>query len=808
MSATTTGTGSTGPTGPTGPATGTAPRVRRGGLGIWARDLAMGARFAVAGGPQGWLRTLLTAVGVALGVALLLVASSVPEINSSRDARGDARAGAFQSPAVIQDKTKPTPYSVLSKDANTSYHGDQLTGRLLQAEGSSPAAPPGVEHIPGPGQMLVSPALKQRLAGPDGKELRKRLDGHVVGTIGDAGLIGPQELAFYKGADHLSVEAGAQRTNSFSDTPQRQPLDPALLLLVVVACAVLVMPVAVFIATAVRFGGEQRDARLAALRLVGADAKMARRMAAGEALAGTLFGMLLGGGLFLFVRALIGHIEMFGLSVFPGDIVPTPLLALLIVVGVPLAAIAVTVLALRGVAIEPLGLVRQGIPRRRRLWWRLVPPVGGAALLLPLAGSAAGDNASVNEPQVTAAIVLLLSGVALLLPWLVERIVARLRGGGLSWQLATRRLQLSSGNATRAVSGITIAVAGAIALQMIFAAVQQKETHPTGLDPQNSTASIFGQHSTVAGAAALTADLKRTEGVKQARGSMYVSVPARGISSTDESLTIANCATVRTLVKTSGCHNGQVFLAGSGDGTSSPPHPGETLLLNKDDPKGPPIHPGGGDGAWRVPASARSVKPVEAANGSAVDGVIATPGALSEKRIHDGTFQGLVVLDQHNTEAIEHVRTTLFHHDPAASVFQSHSVAPTAEFVSLKRTVFLASVAVLLLIGASMVVSQLEQLRERKRQLSVLVAFGTRRSTLGASVLWQTAIPVVLGIALSVVFGLGLGWGLLRLLGAPSTDWLVFLPVAGAGIGVIALVTLVSLPSLWRMMRPDGLRTE
>ena len=74
--------------------------------------------------------------------------------------------------------------------------------------------------------------------------------------------------------------------------------------------------------------------------------------------------------------------------------------------------------------------------------------------------------------------------------------------------------------------------------------------------------------------------------------------------------------------------------------------------------------------------------------------------------------------------------------------------------------------------------------------------------------LWQTAVPVALGIGLAMVFGLGLGWGLLRLLDAPTTDWLVFLPVTAAGTAVIALVTLVSLPFLWRMMRPDGLRTE
>ncbi len=32
--------------------------------------------------------------------------------------------------------------------------------------------------------------------------------------------------------------------------------------------------------------------------------------------------------------------------------------------------------------------------------------------------------------------------------------------------------------------------------------------------------------------------------------------------------------------------------------------------------------------------------------------------------------------------------------------------------------------------------------------------------------------------------------------------------MAGAGGALIVLVTLLSLPLLWRLMRPDGLRTE
>ena len=47
--------------------------MSRGVLRVWARDLGLGARFAFGGGREGWTRTLLTGLGVGLGVALLLI---------------------------------------------------------------------------------------------------------------------------------------------------------------------------------------------------------------------------------------------------------------------------------------------------------------------------------------------------------------------------------------------------------------------------------------------------------------------------------------------------------------------------------------------------------------------------------------------------------------------------------------------------------------------------------------------------------------------------------------------------------------
>jgi hypothetical protein len=761
------------------------------------RDLAMGARFATSGGRQGWLRTLLTALGVALGVAVLLLAAAVPEIIRSQDAREESRSGGFFG---SDRKPAATAYTVLGKDANTHYRGEDVYGRLLEAEGTSPATPPGLRKIPASGDMVVSPALKKLLDSPEGKPLAERLDSRVVGTIGDDGLTGPAELAFYKGASGIAESKGFTRLTQFAGPEDEQPLDPVLLLFIVVACAVLMMPVVVFIATAVRFGGEQRDARLAALRLVGADAAMARRIAAGEALVGAALGLLLGGWIFLLGRAFIGRVELFNMSFFPVDVAPSLGLGLLIALGVPASAVAVTIFALRGIAIEPLGVVRKTEQRPRRLWWRLVPPGIGAALLFPLGGSITDAAGSVNETQISIAVVLILAGVALLLPWLVERIVGRLRGGPVSWQLATRRLQLSSGNASRAVSGITIAVAGAIALQMLFAVVERDQTTSNPVATNTTRTDIYGPYVSARQAEALTADLKRVDGARKVRGFVQSWVDAKGIED-GSGVTVADCATLRSIARIGrDCHEGDVFLARTEGGDSVPPPPrGTTLTLNKKGPKG--------DRTWRVPRSARTVQGSGTPQGGEVSGVLATPSALSANRLAGKLYQGWVIADR-DPGVVEDLRTAVFKTDTSYSLSEAGADAYAPEFVAVKQAVLAACIAVLLLIGASMVVSMLEQLRERKRQLSVLVAFGTRRATLGASVLWQTAVPVVLGIGLAIGFGLGLGWGLLRLLGASTTSWLVFLPVAGAGAALIAVVTLVSLPFLWRMMRPDGLRTE
>ncbi|WP_030580071.1 FtsX-like permease family protein [Streptomyces anulatus] len=773
---------------------------------VTLRDLGLGIRFAAAGGREGWIRTLLTAVGVGLGVAVLLLASSVPHLLDERNAREQARGETPISDSPDANSTK-SDSSVLRINTTTEYRDRTVAGYLMRPDGSTPVLPPGVARFPGADEMVVSPALRELLAEPGNELLRERLPYAITGTIGDAGLRSPGELLYYAGSDTLTTAAGGHRIAGYGGDRQGDPLPPLLIVLVIMVCVVLLAPVAIFIATAVRFGGDRRDRRLAALRLVGADIRTTRRIAAGEALFGALLGLLIGLALFLVGRQFVGAVEIWDVSAFPADLVPDLRLAVLIGVAVPLTAVLVTLVAMRSVVIEPLGVVRRGRERGRRLWWRLPVPLAGLAVL-GLWGRVE-EYAPVNPFPITAGAVLVLFGLALLLPWLVEACVNRLRGGPVPWQLATRRLQLSSGAASRAVSGVTVAVAGAIALQMLFASMNADFNRMTGHDPTRAQFAGYSESVTREGATAAIEQFRATKGVEVVIGSVeaYASKPgdyAEEDVQPTTSLTVGTCETLRELARIGACEDGDTFVV----------HPqGDkdmTAWVDETARKGEVLEVGTGEKPmrWTLPAGSRTVTGRVDPMGDPHYGIMATTGAVDAGKLPGATITTRIRVDRSVPDVAEYVRNTAARIDPGMRFVTLDSVERDRQYASIQTGLRVGATAVLLLIAASMLVSQLEQLRERRRLLSVLVAFGTRRSTLSWSVLWQTAVPVVLGLAVAVAGGLGLGATLTWLIGKQVADWWLFWPMAGVGGALIVLVTLLSLPPLWRMMRPDGLRTE
>lgn len=210
-----------------------------------------------------------------------------------------------------------------------------------------------------------------------------------------------------------------------------------------------------------------------------------------------------------------------------------------------------------------------------------------------------------------------------------------------------------------------------------------------------------------------------------------------------------------------------------------------------------------------MPADARTAPGRDDPTGGRADGLLVTPGALTYRPPQEASATALVRLDPADPDAVERLRSEVARIDLTASVLTLDATRESPQFANVRRGLLIGAVVTLLLIGMSMLVGVLEQLRERRRLLATLVAVGTPRGALGWSVLGQTGVPVLAGLALAAAIGVAMGAALLRMVGAPV---LVSWPVVGLGVGLGAAVVLVvtgaSLPVLWRLTRPDGLRAE
>jgi hypothetical protein len=206
-----------------------------------------------------------------------------------------------------------------------------------------------------------------------------------------------------------------------------------------------------------------------------------------------------------------------------------------------------------------------------------------------------------------------------------------------------------------------------------------------------------------------------------------------------------------------------------------------------------------------APAGATLVEPRKDPAGMIRDGVFATPSAPRGDRAAIAVH-AYVRADRDVDDAVRNEAAAL---DPLLAVEPIERIATDAQFDMLRRAMFAGAAIVMALIGLSLLLTSLDQLRERRRLIAVLVAFGTRRTTLSWSLLWQSAVPVGLGLAVAVLTGIGLGAVLLRLVGTGfHVAWFDVLAMVAVGAAVVVLVTAASLPVLFRTSRPEGLRTE
>ncbi|WP_342741715.1 FtsX-like permease family protein [Amycolatopsis marina] len=681
----------------------------------------------------------------------------------------------------------------------------------MAASGPDSPIPPGVERLPEPGELIVSPAIEDLLASPDGDGLRAWLPGEIVGTIGKAGLVDADDLVVYTGftAGQANPAEAGEQIYGYGGATDGFAVGASTLLFVVPIAAVLLLPLLIFVTTASRMGAAQRERRLAALRLIGVDARRIRRIAAAESLLGAFAGLLVGAGLFLLLRPLLSATELFGIRLFGEDFVPSPSLLVLIVLLVPGLAVGAAMFGLRRTIVEPLGMVRHSKPVRRRMWWRWAVVGVGAVLMLSTLFAEVGSGSEGVAVVLTAGSVLVLIGIAVVLPWAVEKLAGALRGGPPSWQFAIRRLQLDSGTASRVVSGLVVVLAGTILIQVLVASVESRSgssdrvTIPEAAPVEVSVESERMQE--------VRQRLAGVEGVDAVYPIRTASASRSGQSVTSfVQVEIGDCAALAVRARIGSCTDGDAFLVGNHSGSNRGKDGSEpgSVEFNTFDENGE--HQSGE--AWELPGSLRYV-PAEQSVGFYTETLLVTPGVIGAVQLPNDYVSLFVSGSGTVDELADRVAAagdTLSWSASISSNSMKQYIAQTDRQVEMFRNILLgASLFVLAVAALSLLMLSVEQITERRRPLAALSAAGVPISVLAKASLWQTAVPVLVGVGLAVGAGIGLTAPILRLADLPmALDAGMIATLAATAVGAVLVVSVLTLPLLRQVTRLDGLRAE
>ena len=421
----------------------------------------LAARLGIGAAKESVVRQVITAAGVALGVALLLFAGVAFPALHAHDVRGGWLTTRAHNSRPAQDESTTDP--LLWKASQDRFEGRTIERIDEAALGPKSPVPPGLTALPGPGQLAMSPALQRLVQRSPADLLGDRFPGTVVATIGHDGLESPNDLIVVVGhaADEIAGQADVDTVHSIEAKPVSHSETRLTRVVLFVGGMGLLAPIIVFVATATRLGALRREQRLAALRLAGATPGQTNLIAAFEAALAAVAGVVLGFVVFLIGKPHIAGIPFDGRTFYPSDLRLSPVIGVVVAVGVPALAVGAALLSLRRVRVSPLGVSRAAFPPKPRARRLVVLAAGLGLFFATLVWSSryrGGGLAPVLA--VAGAFAVIILGVVAAGPWITS-VVARLLGrlsGRPSVVLASRRLQHNPRAAFRAIGGLTLAV--------------------------------------------------------------------------------------------------------------------------------------------------------------------------------------------------------------------------------------------------------------------------------------------------------------------------------------------------------------
>lgn len=423
-------------------------------------------------GRSSWNRLGLTAAAVALGMIMLLVFAAGINALNARSSHSSWRYDIFSGSSNQKPITGVVPLKAkVATDGNLNkWKNENIITVSLRATGENS---PQIHGLPTPkeGEYYISQGLSEAMRSDPSADIGTRFGKKQIGIIPESLSASPDSLEVIRGMSEQ--EASGERVTEvyqFRESGQAVSTYSGLgYILLGIGATILLFPIVVFISIATQLGSAQREKRYAALRLIGATRKQVSRIMAVESLSAASAGIIIGSLAYLAILPLMSLYYFDDMRFYVNDLtVPISQYVFMVVLALLFCLLA-NWWGMRHVHISPLGVARSGKISKRPRAWRSILLLPGILLFawfsLPsgaqwLQENGSGDNASLILLLLIAGIMSIMFGLLVAGSWLtssVSRLMAH-RTRSVTTLLACKRIASQSKRVFRSVSGVVLAL--------------------------------------------------------------------------------------------------------------------------------------------------------------------------------------------------------------------------------------------------------------------------------------------------------------------------------------------------------------
>ena len=436
-------------------------------------------------GRQSFARLGLTTAAVALGIVLVCcftagingIKGRASGLAINTAAYQAARGAAEQKPI---EGVEPLKIGGTWRGDASKWRGQSIQSYSMYGTAKSPQF--ARLKTPRPGEYYLSKALADAVAQHPEDNILARFGKNTkyLGVIPSEYVASPDALMMVRGASAEEVAESDAFTKSqgqpsyFADVYRTDTnglksnaiLDPVAIIVFGVGGTILLFPIVIFVSVATQLGAAQREKRYAALRLIGATKRQVGRVLMLESLLASVVGVLIGLGAFWLLQAPLQAFKMDGMRFNPSDLALTSTQYALII-GLTLGlTMFVNWRRMRRAQISPLGVSRSVEKVKKLRVWRALVPATGIAIFAWLSSKPGLDWLAENKESamptllLMVALLLVMFGLILAGGWLTNKLslLAARWANNASMLIAGKRTAVHSRTIFRSVSGVVLAL--------------------------------------------------------------------------------------------------------------------------------------------------------------------------------------------------------------------------------------------------------------------------------------------------------------------------------------------------------------